>query len=81
MTEKIKNHQPNIEDIHSFLEKTLIEAYLSGKGYTLRDLKKLPETEAKRLKKDASIYASGKLAEVEVKARLMQELHEAYIGE
>ena len=81
MSEKIKNHQPNIEDIHSFLEKTLIEAYLSGKGYTPGGLKKLPETESRRLMKEASIYASGKLAEVEVKARLMRELHDAYTDE
>lgn len=81
MSEKIKNEQPNVEDIHSFLEKTFIETYLSGKGYSLGDLKKLPEAESKRLMKEASIYASSKLAEVEVKARLMQELHEAYTGE
>ena len=81
MSEKIKNEQPNIEDIRSFLERTLIEAYLSGKGYSLGDLKKLPEVEAKRLMKEASIYASNKLAEVEVKARLIQELHDAYTNE
>jgi len=81
MSEKIKNEPPNIEDIHSFLEKTLIETYLDGKGYSLEDLKKLPEAESKRLMKEASIYASNKLAEVEVKARLIQDLHDAYSSE
>ena len=75
------NGQPLMEDIHAFLEKTLIEAYLKGKGYALDDLKKLPEAEARQLMKEASTYASGKLAEVEVKAHLMQELHDAYTSE
>jgi len=75
------NGQPILEDIHAFLEKTLIEAYLKGKGYTGEDLQKLPEEEAKQLMKEASTYASGKLAEVEVKAHFMQELHDAHKSE
>ena len=75
-----KNVHPIAEDIHAFLEKTLIEAYLKGKGYTLEDWQNLPEEEAKQIMKEASTYASGKLAEVEVKAHFMQELHDAYIG-
>ena len=81
MSAKKNNGQPITEDIHAFLEKTLIEAYLKGKGYTREDLKNLPEAEAKQLMKEASTYASGKLAEVEVKAHFMQELHDAYSGE
>lgn len=70
-----KNHQSTAEDIHAFLEKTLIETYLKGKGCTLDDLKDLPEKEAKQLMKEASTYASSKLAEVELRAHLVQELH------
>ena len=81
MPAKKNNVQPIADDIHAFLEKTLIEAYLKGKGYTLEDLQNLPEEEAKQIMKEASTYASGKLAEVEVKAHFMQELHDAYIGE
>jgi hypothetical protein len=80
MSTKQSNGKPLIEDIHAFLEKTLIEAFLKGKGYTLEDLQNLPEEEAKQIMKGASTYASGKLAEVEVKAHFMQELHDAYIG-
>lgn len=77
-----KNNNVNIfDDVHPFLEKMLIETYLKGKGYTLEELQSLPEGEARHLMKEASTYASGKLAEVEVKARLMKELHDAYIGE
>jgi hypothetical protein len=81
MSAKKNNVQPIAEDIHAFLEKTLIEAYLKGKGYILEDLQNLPEEEAKQIMKEASTYASGKLAEVELKAHFMQELHDAYIGE
>jgi hypothetical protein len=77
-----KNDDQNIfDDIHPFLERMLIETYLKGKGYTLEELRGLPEEDIHRLMKEASTYASGKLAEVEVKAHLMQVLHDAYIGE
>lgn len=72
------NNKPLMEDMHAILEKTLIETYLKGKGYTLEDLKKLPEAEAKRLMAEASVYASGKLAELEERAHFVQELHDAY---
>lgn len=37
------NYGPPItKDIHAFLEKTLIESYLKGKGFTLEDLKHQP---------------------------------------
>lgn len=80
MSAKKNNNQPLMEDIHAFLEKTLIEAYLKGKGYTLEDLKGLSRAEVKQLMKEASTFASCKLAELEDRAHLMQELHDAYIG-
>jgi hypothetical protein len=78
MSAKQNNGQPLMEDMHAFLEKTLIEAYLKGKGYMRVELKSLPEAEAKQLMKEASIYASGKLAELEERAHFVQELHDAY---
>jgi hypothetical protein len=76
-----KNRRPLIEDMHAHLERALIEAYLKGKGYTLKALKELPEAEAKQLMKEASVYASGKLAELEERAHFLQELRDAYTGE
>jgi hypothetical protein len=67
--------EPETEDIHALLEKTLIETYLKGKGHTLDDLQDMPEEEARQLRKEASTYASSKLAEVELRAHLVQELH------
>ena len=75
------NNQKILDNIHPFLEDMLFETYLKGKGYTLEDLKNLPEKEARQLMKEASTYASGKLAEVEVKAHLMRVLHDAYGNE
>ncbi len=77
MSTNINNGQA-MEDMHAFLEKTLVETYLKGKGFTLKELKDLPEEEAKQLMKEASTYASCKLAELEDKAHFMQELHNAH---
>jgi hypothetical protein len=81
MSANKNNNQKILDDVHPLLEKMLIETYLKGKGFALEDLKYLPKAAAKQLLTEASTYASGKLAEVEVKAHLMQELHDAYIGE
>ena len=81
MSTNENNGQKIFSDIQPFLEKVLIETYLEGKGFTMKKLKNMPEEEVKQLMKEASTYASGKLAEVEVKAHLMQELHDAYMNE
>lgn len=80
MSEKNNTINALTEDVHALLEKMLIEAYLKGKGHTLDELKNLPDAEAKRLMAEASVYASGKLAELEERAQFVQELHEAYTG-
>ncbi len=66
------------EDTHALLGKNFIAAYLKSKGYTLEDLKRLPEVDAKQLRIEASIYASNKLAEIEQKAQFVTKLHELY---
>ena len=81
MSNNKNNNQPLMGNIQAFLENTLIEAYLKGKGYTQEDLKKLPEEEARQLMNEACTYASGKLAEVEIKAQFVQGLHDAITGE
>jgi len=65
------------EEIHALLEKCLIEEYLKSKGHTQESLRALSEDEAQRLKKEASIFASGKLAEIEIRARFTRDLHDA----
>lgn len=58
----------------STLEKKYIEEYLLGKGYQLKDLKELPREQARQLMKEACTYASNKLAEVESRSRLKQNI-------
>lgn len=62
------------DEARALLEKGLIDEYLRNKGYDRKSLKKLPEYEANRILTEASIYASGKLTEIETKARLKQDL-------
>jgi hypothetical protein len=67
-------HASSEEDIHAELERSLIIEYLTRKGYTLESLNKLPEDEAHQIMSEASTYASGKLAEIDNRARYTQNL-------
>ncbi len=57
------------------LERMYIESYLKEKGYQLKDLRKLPKKEARRLMAEACTYASMKLAEVESRAKFVRKIH------
>jgi hypothetical protein len=81
MTKPENNNKESTEDIHAYLEQTLIESYLKDKGCDLKKLKDLPEAEVKQLMTEASTYASNKLAEVELRAHFVEELHEAHLEE
>ena len=78
-TKEIKKTSPteSEEDIHALLERCLIEEYLKNKGYTRDGLKSLPNDVAYQLMKEASTYASGKLLEIECRARFTEDLHDA----
>jgi hypothetical protein len=57
------------------LERTLINEFLQRRGYDLDSVHALPEAEAHALLREASIYASGKLEEVESRAHYIDGLH------
>lgn len=77
-TNLLNNTMPNTEEeIHALLERCLIEEYLKGKGHTRESLKRLPDDEAHQMMRDASTYASGKLSEIEIRARFTEDLHDA----
>jgi hypothetical protein len=59
------------------LERAFIEEYLHGRGQHLNTLKSLPLEQANALMKEASAYASGRLTEVETRAHLVDDLHDA----
>ncbi|MFN2177457.1 MAG: hypothetical protein ACK2UM_19670 [Anaerolineales bacterium] len=56
------------------LEIHFIIDYLHEKGYLLRELKKLPEEEAKQLMIEACIFASLKLAQIESKVQFREKI-------
>jgi hypothetical protein len=58
----------------SALERSLILEYLRSKGYEYEDVKKLPKESAKALMREACMYASLKLAEVESRAHFRKEI-------
>lgn len=64
-----------MQEPEAALEMMYIEAYLRAKGHTLHSLQALPEEEARQLMVEASTYASTKLAEVETRAKFMQDIH------
>lgn len=57
------------------LERSLMNEFLKRRGYDLESVHTLPEAEAHALLKEASIYASGKLEEVESRAHYLDGLH------
>ena len=59
------------------LEKAYIDEYLREKGYSIKELSMLPDQDAKRLMKEACLYAAFKLEELESQARLHAKLHNA----
>ena len=58
------------------LERSLIEAFVRGRGYDPDDLTALAEADRHALLTSASVYASSKLSEVESRARFVHEIHD-----
>ncbi len=63
------------EGPQSALERKYLEEYLNGKGTSLDEVHKLPKAKAQQLMREACQYASLKLAEVESRAHLRDEIH------
>ena len=62
------------EGPQSALEKKFVEDYLQSKGYSRDTLHKLPDELVKQLMREACMYASLKLAEVEAKSQFREEI-------
>lgn len=63
------------EGPQSALERKYIEDYLKSQGASLENLGKLPKEEQQHLMREASKYASLKLAEVESRAKFRDDIH------
>jgi hypothetical protein len=57
------------------LEQALITEFLERRGLTAAMLDTMPESEAHAILRQASAYASARLAEVESRAHYVHELH------
>jgi hypothetical protein len=57
------------------LARMYIEEFLRGKGYTFETVRQLPADQAKKIMAEASTYAACKLAEVERRAHIVEEIH------
>ena len=57
------------------LESTLIDEFLRGQGVDAATLAALPEEEREKILVAASVYASGKLMEVEARSHFLDEIH------
>ncbi len=64
-----------MEDPTAKLEKMYIEEYLRTQGHTWESVHALSDEERRRILTEASTYASVKLAEVEGKAKVIEDLH------
>ena len=66
---------PRQEDPRAQLERAFIEEFLRSRHHNLDSLKRLSLGEAEALLAQASLFASGRLAELESRAHLVDELH------
>jgi hypothetical protein len=64
-----------MEDPEAQLEQALIEEFLLSHGHPPRDVPALPEDQRRRLLEAASVYAAGRLAEIQARAHYVHEIH------
>jgi hypothetical protein len=67
--------QQPLQDPNGPLESELINEFLRTRGYDLRSLDSLPDDERRRLLRQASMHAAGKLTEIEARAHFVGQLH------
>ena len=56
------------------LERRLMKAYLLEKGFTLADLRKMTLEERKQLMREACLYASVRLANIEAISKFRKKI-------
>jgi hypothetical protein len=82
MSANKNSNKQSLYDVHPVPEKMLIRPYLKDKEYDMEELKNMmPKAAAKQLLAEASTHASRKTRRKAVKAHLVQEFHDAHIGE
>jgi hypothetical protein len=75
-TPTLQKDIPIYEGPETHLESMFIEEYLQTKGFSsIKELCNLTEAEAKKILIEACKFASLKLAEIESRVRLTNEIH------
>lgn len=64
-----------MRDPEAQLERAFIDEFLRAHGHDSHSIGALPEEERQALLRAASVYAAGKLTEVEARAHFVHELH------
>jgi hypothetical protein len=67
-------YKSSTEGPQSTLERKYIQEYLQSKGFSLESVNDLPKEEMQQLMREASKYASLKLAEVESRAKFRHDI-------
>ena len=67
--------QQPLQDPNGPLESGLINEFLRTRGHDLRSIDRLPDDERRRLLREASMHAAGKLTEIEARAHFVDGLH------
>ena len=57
------------------LELSLIAEFLQARGHSLHSLHELPEAQRHALMREASLWASSRLSEIESRAQFVDDLH------
>ena len=69
------NPEASVGDPLSELERAFMAEFLQDRGHTLERVRMLPPAEAHALLRQASIYASCRLTEVESRAHFVDDMH------
>jgi hypothetical protein len=77
MSERERTDKAPMEAPLSGLERSLIDEFLGMRGHDHASLERLTAAERDELLKEASVYASSKLAEIESRAKYVHSMHEA----
>jgi hypothetical protein len=65
----------HVQDARTQLEQALIAEFVRARGYDPDELFELPPEQVTALLKEASVFASARLTEVESRAHFVHEIH------
>lgn len=71
---------PPLEPPLARLEQAFIEEFVRSRGHDPGELDRLPAEQRAALLKDASVYASAKLSEVEARSHFVHAIHDEHVA-